>query len=59
MIPTKRFKNIDIMYNEIGANHMQINSIRVNKSKQPQQKYGIANIKDLSHTDNHIDSIET
>ena len=30
--PKKGVKNIDIMYNEIGANHIQINSIRVNEA---------------------------
>ena len=33
--PKKGVKNIDIMYNEIGANHIQINSIRVNESTKP------------------------
>ena len=58
MIP-KLVKNIDIMYNEIGANHIQINSIRVNESTQPQQRYGIADIEELPTADNNMDEMET
>ena len=57
--PKKGFKNIDIMYNEIRANHIQINSIRVNEGTQPQQRYGIANIEEFPQADNDINSIET
>ena len=35
--PKKGKRNIDIMNKEIGANHIQINSIRANESSQSQQ----------------------
>ena len=57
--PKKGVKNIDIMYNEIRANHIQINSIRVNESTQPQQRQGIANIEELPTADNNMDEMET
>ena len=38
---------MDIMYNEIRTNHIQVNSIRVNESTQQQQRYGIADIEEL------------
>ena len=50
--PSKGLRNIDIMYNEIGANHIQVKSRRVNEGTQPKQRYGIADIKELSKTDN-------
>ena len=57
--PKKGVKNIDIIYNKIRANHIQINSIRVNESTQPQQRYGIADIEELPTADNNMDETET
>ena len=50
--PSKGLKNIHIMYEAIGANHVQVNSIRVKPNKQSQQRFGIAELEDLSHIDN-------
>ena len=56
--PKKGVKNMDIMYNEIGTNHIQVNSIRVNESTQPQQRYGIADIEELPTVDIKMDEME-
>ena len=56
--PSKGIKNIDIMYKAIGADHVQVNSIRVRPSLQSQQRFRIAEIENLSHSDNEPESIE-
>ena len=57
---TKRgIKNMDEMYNEIGTNHIQVNSIRVNEDPQPQQRYGMADIEELPTADSNTDEIDT
>ena len=45
--PKKGPKIIDEMYNEIGSNHVQINSVRVIRNQDPQPRYGIACIEEL------------
>ena len=56
--PSKGNKNIDIMYKTIGADHVQVNSIRVKPSTLSQQRYGIAEIEELSQTDDEQESPE-
>ena len=41
---SKGIFNMNTMYNVIGADHVQVNSIRVNLSMQSQQRFGIAEI---------------
>ena len=55
--PSKGLLNIDIMNDAIGADHVQINSIRVKESTQSQQRFGIADIEELSQSDNGHDSM--
>ena len=45
--PKRGLKNMDEMYNEIGTNHVQVNSIRVIEDPEPQPRYGMANIEEL------------
>ena len=47
------------MYDTIGANHIWINYIRVKESAQSQQRFGIADIEELSQSDNEHESMET
>ena len=56
--PSKGIKNIYIMYKAIGADHVQFNSIRVGPSMQSQQRFGIAEIEDISQTDDEQESPE-
>ena len=49
--PSKGVSNIDLMYKAIGADHVQVNSIRVRPSSQSQQRVGIAEIEELSQTE--------
>ena len=56
--PKKGKRNIDIMNKEIGANHIQINSIRANESSQLQQEYRIADIGELPAADNDMEPME-
>ena len=56
--PSKGIKNIDIMYKAIGANHKQVNSIRVKPIMQSQQRFRIAEIEELSQTDDKQESPE-
>ena len=56
--PSKGRKNIDIMYEAIGADHVQVNSIRVKTSTQSQQRFGKAEIEELSYSDNEQERIE-
>ena len=46
------------MYNEIGTNHIQVNSIRINEDPQPQQRYGMADIEELPTADSNTDEID-
>ena len=55
--PKKGLKNIDEMYNKIGSNHVQINSVRIIKNQDPQPSYGIAHIEVLPAEDNDIEEI--
>ena len=55
--PKKGIKNIDEMYNEIGTNHVQINSVRIIKNQDPQPSYGIARIEELLAKDNDIEEM--
>ena len=41
--PNKGLHNIDIMYKAIGADHIQINSVRI-KPRHSQQRFGITEI---------------
>ena len=55
---TKRgLKNVDEMYNEIGSNHVQINSVRIIRNQDPQPRSGIACIEELPPEDNDIEEI--
>ena len=53
--PKKGIKNINEMYNEIGTNHVQINSVRIIKNQDPQPSYGIARIEELPSEENDIE----
>ena len=44
--PSKGIRNIDLIYTAIGADHVQVNSIRVRPSLQSQQRFRIAQIED-------------
>ncbi len=57
--PKNGLKNMDEMYNEIRTNHIQVNSIRINKDPQPQQRYGMADIEELPTADSNMDKTET
>ena len=46
------------MYKAIGADHVQVNSTRVRPSSQSQQRFGIAEIEELSQTDDEQESPE-
>ena len=55
---TKRgLKNVDEIYNEIGSNHVQINSVRTIRNHDPQPRSGIACIEELPPEDNDIEEI--
>ena len=56
--PSKGINNMDIMYKAIGADHVQVNSIRVRPSSQSQQRFRIAEIEELSQTDDEQESPE-
>ena len=56
--PSKGIKNIDIIYKAIGADHVQVNSIRVKPSTQSQQRFRIAEIEELLQTDGEQESPE-
>ena len=45
------------MYNEIGSNHVQINSVRIIRNQDPQPRYGIACIEELPSEENDIEEI--
>ena len=45
--PKKGLKNVDEMYNEIGSNHVQVNSVRIIRNQDPQPRSGIAWIEEL------------
>ena len=52
-------KNMDEMYNEIGTNHIQVNSIRINEDPKPQPRYGMADIEELPAADSNTDEMDT
>ncbi len=56
--PSKGTRNMDMMYKAIGADHVQINSIRVRPTSSSQHKFGIAEIEELSQTDDEQESPE-
>ena len=55
--PKKGLKNVDEMYNEIGSNHVQVNSVRIIRNQDPQTRSGIACIEELPPEDNDIEEI--
>ena len=55
--PKKGLKNVDEMYNEIGSNHVQVNSVRIIRNQDPQPRSGIACIEELPAEDNDIEEI--
>ena len=55
--PKKGLKNVDEMYNEIGSNHVQVNSVRIIRNQDPQPRSGIACIEELPAEDNDIKEI--
>ena len=57
--PKKGLKNMDEMYNEIGTNHVQVNSIRVIEDPEPQPRYGMANIEELPVAENNTEEMDT
>ena len=57
--PKRGLKNMDEMYNEIGTNHIQVNSIRVNEDPKPQPIYGMADIEELPVAENNTEEIDT
>ena len=38
---------MDEIYNEIGTNHVQVNSVRIIKNQDPQPSNGLASIEEL------------
>ena len=57
--PKRGLKNLDEMYNEIGTNHIQVNSIRVIEDLKPQPRYGMADIEELPAADNNTEEMDT
>ena len=55
--PEKGIKNIDEMYNEIGSNHILINSVRIIRNQDPQPRYGMACIEELPSEKDNIKDI--
>ena len=55
--PKRGLKNIDEIYNEIGSNHVQINSVRIIRNQDPQTRSGIACIEELPSEENYIEEI--
>ena len=49
---------MDEMYNEIGTNHIQVNSIRIIKDPEPQPRNGLASIEELPAEGNIIEEID-
>ena len=56
--PKKGLKNMDEMYNEIGTNHVQVNSVRIIKNQDPQPSNGLASIEELPAEDNDVEEID-
>ena len=56
--PKKGLKNMDEMYNEIGTNHVQVNSVRIIKDPEPQPRNGLASIEELPAEDNDVEVID-
>ena len=56
--PKRGLKNMDEMYNEIGTNHIQVNSIRVIEDPEPQPRYGLASIEELPAVEDNIEEID-
>ena len=50
---------MDEMYNEIGTNHIQVNSIRIDEDPKPQPGYGMADIEELPAADSNTDEMDT
>ena len=46
------------MYNEIGTNHVQVNSVRIIKNQDPQPSNGLASIEELPAEDNDVKVID-
>ena len=55
--PKKGLKNMDEMYNEIGTNHVQVNSVRIINDPEPQPRNGLASIEELPAEENNIEEI--
>ena len=55
--PKKGLKNLDKMYNEIGMNHVQVNSVGIIKNQDPQPSNGLASIEELPAEDNDVEVI--
>ena len=53
--PKKGLKNMDEMYNEIGTNHVQVNSIRIVNDPEPQPRKELASIEELIANENDIE----
>ena len=49
--PSKGISNIDMMYKAIGAEHVQINSIRIRPTSPSQQEFGMAEIEELPQSE--------
>ena len=45
--PSKGISNMDLMYRAIGAEHVQINSIRIRPTSPSQQEFEMAEIEEL------------
>ena len=56
--PKRGLKNMDEMYNEIGTNHIQVNSIRVIEDPEPQPRYETANIEELPVAENNTEEMD-
>ena len=49
--PKERLNNEDTMYKEMGSDHVQVISIRIKPSIHSQQRFGIAEVEELSQTE--------
>ena len=49
---------MDEIYNEIGTNHVQVNSVRINNDPEPQTRNGLASIEELPAKENDREKIK-
>ena len=56
--PSKGISNMDLMYRAIGAEHVQINSIRIRPTSPSQQEFGMTEIEELPQSEDEQEITE-